>query len=49
MLSHGNITYALLGMMVYGDELSKVQAVCLSGANYYVYLIPLPATGMEYP
>jgi hypothetical protein len=30
MLSQGNITYALLGMIVYAMEVGKIQAVCLS-------------------
>jgi len=49
MISHGNITHAILGMMVYGIEIGKVKAVCLSGATFWAYLIPLPATGMEHP
>jgi len=48
MLSHGNISYAVLAFMVFGIEAAKTQAVCLTCVTFWVYLIPLPATGMEH-
>jgi hypothetical protein len=38
MLSQGNITHVLLGMIVCGMEMAKVQAVCLSCR----YILRLP-------
>jgi len=49
MASHGNIAYANVVMTQYGKEIGKVQAVCLRNATFFASLMPLLATGMEYP
>lgn len=49
MVSHGNITHAILGLMVIGMEMGKVKAVCLSVAIFFGCLIPLPAIGVPHP
>ena len=49
MISHGNITHVILGLLVIGMEVGKVQAVCLSVAIFFGCLIPSPATGVEHP
>ncbi|OAX31624.1 acetyl-CoA synthetase-like protein [Rhizopogon vinicolor AM-OR11-026] len=49
MASHGNIAYANVIRTEYGKEVGKVQGVSLRSATFFVSLMPLLATGMEYP